>query len=69
MEAMDLLPRFSRLMAEALHCGSTPAGLELPLAEVHERLKLLADEERALPLPEAEGPCRARVSMRWTGSV
>lgn len=43
-------------MAEALHCGSTPAGLELPLAEVHERLKLLADEERALPLPEAKGP-------------
>lgn len=41
-------------MAEALHCGSTPAGLELPLAEVHERLKLLADEERALPLPEPE---------------
>ena len=39
-------------MAEALHCASTPAGLELPLAEVHERLKLLADEERALPLPE-----------------
>lgn len=51
---MDLIPRFSRLMAEALHCGSTPAGLELPLAEVHERLKLLADEERALPLPEPD---------------
>lgn len=51
---MDLLPRFSRLMAEALHCGSTPAGLALPLAEVHERLKLLADEERALPLPEPD---------------
>ena len=59
MEAMDLLPRFSRLMAEALHCGSTPAGLELPLAEVHERLKLLADEERAQPLPEPDVPAVA----------
>lgn len=46
-------------MAEALHCASTPAGLELPLAEVHERLKLLADEERALPLPEPDVPAAA----------
>ena len=46
-------------MAEALHCGSTPAGLELPLAEVHERLKLLADEERAQPLPEPDVPAVA----------
>ena len=49
---MNLLPRFSRLMAEALHCGGTPDGQALSLAETHERLKALADEERALPLPD-----------------
>lgn len=49
---MHLLPRFSRLMAEALHCGGTPDGQALSLAETHERLKALADEERALPLPD-----------------
>lgn len=39
-------------MAEALHCGGTPDGQALSLAETHERLKALADEERALPLPD-----------------
>ena len=48
---MNFLPRFSRLMAEALHYGSAPEGLALPLPEVHERLKALADEERNRPLP------------------
>lgn len=44
-------------MAEALHCGSAPEGLALPLHDVHERLSALADEERALPLPSpAEDP-------------
>ena len=54
---MNFLPRFSRLMAEALHCGSAPDGLALPLHEVHERLSALADEERSRPLPSpAEAP-------------
>ena len=48
---MNFLPRFSRLMAEALHCGSAPEGLALPLHEVRERLHTLADEERGRPLP------------------
>lgn len=48
---MNFLPRFSRLMAEALHCGGAPEGLALPLSEAHGRLIALADEERALPLP------------------
>lgn len=56
---MNLLPRFSRLMAEALHCAATPAGLALSLGEVHDRLKALADEERALPLPSAAAPAPA----------
>lgn len=50
---MNFQHRFSRLMAEALHCSSAPEGLALPLQEVHERLCALADEERARPLPSA----------------
>lgn len=50
---MNFLPRFSRLMAEALHCAGAPEGLALPLHEVRERLHALADEERSRPLPSS----------------
>ncbi len=59
---MNFLPRFSRLMAEALHCGSAPEGLALPLHEVRERLHALADEERSRPLPSSAEPLSAPVT-------
>ena len=61
---MNFLPRFSRLMAEALHYGSAPEGLALPLPEVHERLKALADEERNRPLPTVESAASESPSLR-----
>lgn len=60
---MNFLPRFSRLMAEALHYGSAPEGLALPLPEVHERLKALADEERNRPLPTVESAASESPSL------
>lgn len=50
-------------MAEALHCATTPAGLALSLEDVHERLKALADEERALPLPAETAPSAATTDL------
>ena len=55
-------------MAEALHCGTTPAGLALSLDEVHERLKALADEERAQPLLPDETPAAAADELRLPDS-